>query len=181
MPLLPVQQASDPTQSKRDYEIHLAIVGQAQGTIKGESTSKAHPQEIEVYAFDWSVASAPITAARGKPTLSSVTITKGIDRASTNLITATLNSEVIKTATISWSKSTGSNTTDDFFTITLTNAFVASVHITSGGPSVAKGMGAEVISLSFQKIEINYKQQTGMGLVQAAGSVTCNIADMTSS
>ncbi len=176
MPLLPVQQASDPTQSKRDYEIHLAIEGQKQGTIKGESTSKAHLQEIEVYAFDWSVACAPITAARGKPTLSSVSITKGVDRASTNLVSASLNSEMIKTATISWSKSTGSNTTDDFFTITLTNAYVASVHITSGGSSVAKGMGAEVITLSFQKIEISYKQQTGMGLVQAAGSISWDIA-----
>ncbi len=181
MPLLPVQQASDPTQSKRDYEIHLALVGQVQGAIKGESTSKAHLQEIEVYAFDWGVASAPITAGRGKPTLSSVTITKGVDRASTNLVSAALNSEVMKTATISWSKSTGSNTTDDFLTITLTNAYVASVHIASGGPSVAKGMGAEIITLSFQKIDISYKQQTGMGLVQAAGSVSWNIPDMTSS
>jgi type VI secretion system secreted protein Hcp len=176
MALPSVQQANDPTKSRHDYEIHLAMQGQKQGKITGESQSKAHYQEIEVSVFTWGVATPTSTGLpAGKPSLSGVTITKSVDRASINIINASLSNECIKTATISWSKSTGFNTTEDFFTVTLTNAYVTSIHLSSGASGDSKGMGSEVVTLSFQKIDIDYKQQTAAGLMQAAGSISYSI------
>lgn len=163
-----------PPSTKGD-EIHLKLTGQKQGVIKGESTAKKHDGEIEVYSFAWGVGSAPISSGKGKPTISSVTITKPIDRSTTNLVNASLNNELITSATISWSKSSGAGTPDDFMIITLTNAYIVSVQFSSIHSEAGTGMGHETVVIAFQKINIDYSQQNAMGLLQAAGSMSYNV------
>lgn len=163
-----------------DYEIHLKMQGNQQGVFKGESSSKAHSDEIEVAAFSWGMsrlqAGAQSSTKVGRPSIQAVTITKYVDSASIQIMNALLTNETIKTAVISWSKSSGANTTDDFFTVKLTNAAVVSVQVSADSEHGGEGMGSEVVTLSFQRFDVDYKKQSTMGLMQSAGQSGYDLA-----
>ncbi len=160
------------TDSSQGTEIHLLIKGANQGVIQGESTAATHANEIEVAGFSWGM-HGPVNSttggAAGRASLNHVSITKYVDKATCKLMTAALNREMISSATVSWSKSTGGTTTQDFFTVTLTNGTIVTVNINSGASAGGKGMGTEVLTISFQSIKMEYKQQGASGLMTSAG------------
>src|SRR5208282_2486942 len=146
MPLVPVSggQAAD-----SGVEIHLDL-----GSIQGESLSSTHPNEIEVSSFSWGVSNSLVNTQSGgikggKVSMSEVTVTKYFDKASVQLLKASASGQILATAKITWSKSTGGKKPEDFITITLSGVLITSVQQSStrGGT----GMGTESITLSFQK------------------------------
>jgi type VI secretion system Hcp family effector len=103
-----------------------------------------------------------------------MTVVKGVDKATTGLWYALYSGQAIKTATISLSKSTGGKKPEDYFTMTLSNVFVSSIHLHSGeGES---GMGTESVTLSYDSIDLVYKRQGADGLLTNAGVVSFSLA-----
>jgi type VI protein secretion system component Hcp len=81
---------------------------------------------------------------------------------------------VLKTAKITWSKSTGAKKLEDFLTITLSGVLISSVQQSSARSGT--GMGSETITLSFDSINVDYKIQDKSGLLTAAGQMGYNLA-----
>jgi len=142
-------------------DVFLAVVGKKQGPIKGECRSAGHVDDINVVTWQWGL-SAPTavgtTQATGRRVHEALVVTKHLDSASTRLMSALAVNEELKSVKLSLRKAgLGS---DDFFTIELEAARVASLHIeTDGGGGVH-----EVVKFVFQKIAVTYQPQlTGGG------------------
>ena len=174
MPLVPVKEV--PAAASGEYEIHLDL-----GSIQGESSSKGHPDAIEIRSLSWEGTNIPVRSAGGtgstkggRPSISEMTVVKSVDSASTRLWMVLYTGQLIKTATISLSKSTGGKKPEDYYVIKMTNVFVTSVHLKSG--SGEPGLGTETVTLSFDSIEQVYMRQGSDGLLTNAGGVTFNLA-----
>jgi type VI secretion system secreted protein Hcp len=170
MPLIPVTD-----QVKNSYELHLDL-----GPIQGESQSSLHGQEIEITSFSWGATSSAVRSAAGspkggKPTVSEITVTKQFDKATPQLFNALWTNQLIKTAKISMSKSTGGGKPEDHMVITLTNVYITSVQAISSKNQPEHQKGLETISLNFQKVNIDYKVQLGSGLLASAGSAAYDL------
>jgi type VI secretion system secreted protein Hcp len=172
MPLIPVAalQPGHSQSTANAYEMHLDL-----GSIQGESSSTAHPNEIELSGFSWGLTrGGNVSDTSGKVSMTEVTVTKFIDKSSVQLVRAACMNQVFKTAKISWSKSTGGKKPEDFMVYTLTRVLVAAVNQSAahGG----QGMGTETVTLSFDKIGIDYKQHGKDGLMTSAGEVEYDLA-----
>jgi type VI secretion system secreted protein Hcp len=166
---------ADAVRQTSSYEYHLDL-----GSIQGESTSSLHPNEIEISSFSWGTSNSAVRSAAGspkggKPTVSEITVTKQVDKASPLLFNAVWSSTVIKTAKISMSKSTGGTKPEDHVIITLTNVYVTSVQQTSSKNAPEAQKGSETITLNFQKVNIDYKIQLASGLLAAASSASYDL------
>jgi type VI secretion system secreted protein Hcp len=176
MPLVPVGATPGVVSG---YEIHLDLA-----SIQGESLSAAHPNEIELTSFSWGVSNSPVNTSTGlvkggKVSMTEVTVTKFIDKASVQLLKASATGQILKTAKITWSKSTGGKKPEDFITITLTGVLISSVQQTSSRES--EGMGTEKVTLSFDKVNVDYKVQDKTGLLISAGQMAYDLAQGKSS
>lgn len=167
MPLVPLSPPGS-------VEIHLDLV-----SIQGESPSTAHRDEIEISSFQWGVSNSPINTKDGpvkggKASMTEITVTKAVDKASVQLMKAAATGQIFKTAEITWSKSTGGKKPEDFMTITLSGVLVTSVQLSSspGG----EGVGTETVTLSYDKINIDYKVQDKSGLLIPAGQMAYDLA-----
>jgi type VI secretion system secreted protein Hcp len=172
MPLVPVKDS--PPAAESGYEIHLDL-----SSIQGESPSTAHPSEIEVSSFSWGVSNSPIntnqgTIKGGKVSMTEITVTKSFDKASVQLLKAAASGQIFKTAKITWSKSTGGKKPEDYITITLTGVLISSVQQSSS--RTGQGMGTESITLSFDKVNMDYKVQDKTGLLASAGQMSYDLA-----
>jgi type VI secretion system secreted protein Hcp len=155
---------------KSTYELHLDL-----GSIQGESTSSTHSQEIEISSFSFGATNSAIRSAAGspkggKPTVSEITVSKQIDKASPALYSALVNSQKINTAEITMCKSTGVGKPEDYVTITLTNAYITSIQTSSSKDLPPNQKGAETVTINFQKIDFAYKIQLTSGLLAAGTS-----------
>jgi type VI secretion system secreted protein Hcp len=156
------------------YEIHLDLA-----SIQGESISAVHPNEIEISSFQWGISNSPVNTSAGlikggKVSMTEITVTKAIDKASVQLLKASATGQILKGARITWSKSTGGKKPEDFITITLTGVLVSSVQQTSSRSG--EGMGTETVTLSFDKVNIDYKVQDKTGLLISAGQMAYDLA-----
>lgn len=155
------------------YEVHLDLV-----KIQGESNSTAHPNEIEIVSFSWGLSNTAVRSAQGdstkggKASVGEISLVKHTDKSSPGLFLAVTGCQTFPTATISLSKSTGGKKPEDYFVIKLTNAYVSSLHFSS--PS-AEGLGTETLTLNFQKINMDYRQQNTMGILVSAASATYDL------
>jgi type VI secretion system secreted protein Hcp len=170
MPLIPV---ADSEKHKSSYELHLNL-----GSIQGESESSLHSQEIQINSFSWGATNSAIRSAAGstkggKPTVSEITVTKDLDKATPQLFNALVGSTLIKTATISMSKSTGGGKPEDHLVITLTGVYITSIQMTSSKEHLTKGV--ETVTLNFQKVNIDYKVQLASGLLASGGSAAYDL------
>jgi type VI secretion system secreted protein Hcp len=156
-----------------NIEMHLSLNSRQAGLIQGESQSVLHPDEIEISSFQWS-ASTPTTRSAdgsfkgGRATVSELTFTKHLDRATSQLFLHLVNNLIIKTAKFSISKSTGGSKPEDFFTIELTKVFVSSIRMSRVSEDVEKA--EETITLSFDEVNMNYMMQGKDGLLKHGGS-----------
>jgi type VI secretion system secreted protein Hcp len=165
MPLVPIVSG---------VEIHLDLV-----SIQGESSSSAHPNEIEVRSFSWGVSNSPVNTQSGsvkggKVSMREITITKNFDKSSAQVLKAISSGQIFKTAKITWSKSTGGKRPEDFIIVTLTGVLITSVEQSSSRNG--EGMGTESITLAFDKISIDYKTQDKTGLLISAGQMFYDLA-----
>lgn len=144
----------------------LAVVGKKQGPLKGECETAGHADEINLIAWRWGVTAptAPGSArATGRRVYETLQVDKYVDASSTRLINALACNEDLRSVTLSLRKA-GSD--EDFFTIKLERARVASSHLQSN-PS---GGLYETVTFAYQKIQIDYHPQQRTGQRGAASS-----------
>ena len=110
----------------------------------------------------------------GRPSLSEITVHKGVDKATTRLWAALYMGEAIKSAKIYLSKSTGGKKPEDYYVIEMTNVFVTSIQLNSG--SGEPEMGTESVTLSFDSVAQTYMRQGSDGLLTNAGGVPYSLA-----
>jgi type VI secretion system secreted protein Hcp len=136
------------------------------GDIKGESKDAKHKDEIEVLSFSWGVSNSGNAGAgggggAGKATFNDLLIVHKVDKASPVLMSACATGQHLKEATITQRKAGKGQ--QDYLIIKMNDVIVTSVASTtaSGAP------GSESVSLSFAKVDFEYKPQKNDGSLSA--------------
>ena len=143
---------------------YLYLKGQKQGEIKGSVTQKGRENSILVIAVSHDVVS-PRDAASGLPTGKRMhkpfVITKELDKSSPLLYNALVNNENISSWSLKfWTPqlraTSGAGTEVQHYTVTLTNANVASIAFRMANnkhPDLMKFAEYEEVAFTYQKIE----------------------------
>ncbi|MET0210993.1 MAG: type VI secretion system tube protein Hcp [Burkholderiaceae bacterium] len=150
-------------------DMYLDLTLKRAGKVKGEATSSGHVADIVVTGFSWGVGAAGDAVAgqaTGRRSYRQLQITKALDASSTALMSAVATNDEVRSAKLFLRKAGGEQ--QDYFTLTLEKARVASYDIEAG----ADGQTVERITLSFQKVDIEYRTQSPTG--QLGGSHTFN-------
>jgi type VI secretion system Hcp family effector len=135
--------------------------------IPGESTDVGHVGWIDVLSFQWggsagtSAAGAAVRASQGRrSTVSSIVITKGMDKSSTVLQKAATTGQHLKTAVLEMISASKNET----YRITLSDAVISSLRV-----STVNGRPTESITFVFGKLEIQYgKADADAGTLRTA-------------
>jgi len=137
------------------------------GDIKGESLDDKHKDEIEVLSYSWGVSNAGSMASgsgggEGKASFHDITFTHYMDKASPVLMQTCATGTHLKEATITHSKAGKGQ--QEYLIIKMNDVIVTSVqHGSSGGD----GAPSENVTLSFAKIDFQYKPQKADGSLDA--------------
>ena len=125
--------------------------------IKGESTDKGHPGEIDIESFSWgvtapnSVGSAGGGGGVGKVVFSDLTIVKLVDTASPALFKTAASGNFLPAVQLTCRKAGG--TQQEFLTVKMTEVLVSSYK--EGGNRHGGEFPTEEIAFSFAKVEMN--------------------------
>ena len=138
------------------------------GDIKGESLDAKHKDEIEVLSFSWGVANtvAPGGGGGGKATFHDLSFVHRIDRASPLLLKACATGTHIKEATLTNRKA--GKTQHEYLIVKMNDIIITGV-----APSGVAGQpdtGSEMVTLTFAKVDLEYKTQNPNGT--AGGGVS---------
>ena len=138
---------------------YLTLVGQKQGAITGSVTEKTREGSILVHAFNNQILS-PRDPTSGLPTGKRqhmpVVILKEIDRSSVPLWNALVNNENLTTWVLRFWATAANGVMQQIYSITLTNANVASIEEYMVDNTVAANASLpmmERITFSYQKIQ----------------------------
>jgi type VI secretion system secreted protein Hcp len=143
-------------------QIYVTIKGKTQGTFKGEGT-KGDADRIPVVSYEYEVDS-PRDPGSGQPTgrrqHKPVVFTKEIGAASPEIFKALVDNEVLTEVVFEFLKFSPNGKETVEFKVTLTNAGVAlfrqTVRIGQQGGPIVDSRPLEEVSLTFQKIELDY-------------------------
>jgi type VI secretion system secreted protein Hcp len=155
------------TTGAHSADMYLDLTLKRAGKAKGESMASGHKDDIVVTGFTWGVGApgdAVTGQATGRRSYRQLVITKHLDTASTALMSAVATNDEVRSATLFLRKAGGSQ--EDFFTITLEQARVASYDVEAD----EQGTPVEKVALAFQKITVEYRQQTTAGHLGASHS-----------
>ena len=147
-------------------DVFLHVVTKRAGKIKGEGTTEGHADDIVVQTWAWGVvANTAIgsTQSTARRSYRNLVLTKGIDSASTGLLSALVSNDEVKEATLTMRKAGGEAL--DYFRMMLSNARIVNVDI----EVQSSGVPVEHVTIAFTTVEIEYKRQEQAGL-GAAGS-----------
>ena len=132
------------------------------GDIKGESLDDKHKDEIEVLSFSWGVSSVNAPSGPGggggKPAFQNLSITHKIDKASPLLLKACATGMHLKEATITHRKAGKGQ--QEFLIIKMNDVIVTGVQ---HGGSGTGDTSAETVSLTFAKVDLEYRPQKADG------------------
>jgi type VI secretion system secreted protein Hcp len=136
------------------------------GDIKGESKDAKHPGEIEVLSWSWGLSQTGTMAyggggGAGKANFQDLNFMHNIDKASPVLMLKCATGEHIKEATLVSRKA--GKTQQEYLIIKMNDILVTSVQ-TSGSSEVP----TESVSMSFSKIQLDYKPQKEDGSLDGA-------------
>ena len=142
------------------------------GSLQGESQASKHKNEVELLSWSWG-ASNPTTVtgsgmSTGKVSMSDITITKRVDKASPKLLELLVTGKHVSDATLYCQKSTGGKTPQDYLTIKLKEVYVSSYQ--TGGSS-GDDLGSESVTLTYGNINYDYKEQKPDGTLTSAGNI----------
>lgn len=156
-----------PSGSEPDVDCFLHVQTKRAGTVKGECLTAGHVDDIEVRSWSWGVqASSAIgsTAATGRRQYKHLLIVKGLDSASTALLSALATNDEVKEATLTLRKAGGDAL--DYYTMTLTQARIVNIdlHVDEHGTPL------ETVGIAYAKIDIEYKRQQAGGTSGASTS-----------
>jgi type VI secretion system secreted protein Hcp len=144
----------------------LKMKGAKHGEINGEAQDQKHKNEIEVLAWSWGMqgkASLGGGIATGKATMRELRITKRVDKSSTALMSALRSNELIKEATLTLRKI--GKTPLEYLKIKIEEGRVMAIDLDAGDASGSPAL-LERVSLSFNKISIEYTPQGADGMPQ---------------
>jgi len=163
------QPIPSPAGSDGRADAFLHVQTKRAGKIKGEGSTQGHTDDIEVRTWHWGVAagtaigSGAVTARRQYKHL---VITKGLDTASTGLLSALARNDVVSEAKLMLRKAGGEAL--DYYRMTLSDARVVGIDLdfdTFGFPT-------ETVTFAFAKIDIEYKRQEHSGMSGGSFSFT---------
>jgi type VI secretion system secreted protein Hcp len=146
-------------------DIFLLVQAKRAGKIKGESVAPGHADEILVKSWHWAVDGSSAVGsvqATARRSYSGLTITKGIDSASTALMSALATNDEIKEAKLTMRKAGEGQV--EYLTITLKGARVS--HLDHSVDET--GDVREVVTILFTKVEVEYRPQQATGSVGGA-------------
>jgi len=126
-------------------DIFLKIDG-----IEGESKDAAHRNEIVIDSFQW----GEKNSGGGKVVMEDLRVTMKISKASPKLMKAVASGEHFSSAVLTVRKAGGERV--DYFKIELTNVMVTSYQVSG---SAGQDRPVESITLNFEKIKMEYKEQ----------------------
>jgi type VI secretion system secreted protein Hcp len=154
-------------------DIFLKIEGPP---IKGEALDSKHKDEIDVLAWSWGLSNSGNAqvgggAGAGKVHVQDLSVTKYIDKSSTDLFLSTCNGQHHDTATLTVRKA-GTNPVE-YVKITMTEVMITSL---STGGSGGQDRLTENISLNFAKVKVEYTPQKADGSAEATQTVGWDIA-----
>ena len=143
--------------------------------VDGESKIDGHEDEIDVLAWSWGVTQSGSMhvgggGGSGKANIQDISITKYVDKASTNLLRKCCNGAHLNEAVLTVRKSGESPV--DYVTMTLSPVMVTSV---STGGSGGEDRLTENVTLNFGKVKYSYTPQKEDGSADAAIDLTWNI------
>ena len=143
-----------PTGSSGD--VFLKVEG-ARGPIKGESQDDSHKDEIDVSSLSWGMRAQTTIAggATGKATINELVIIKKVDSASTALMAALRNNELIKKAVLTMRKA--GKQQHEFLKITIQNGRITVLDVQTVAPGSPEL--TESLSFAFQKLSVEYIPQ----------------------
>jgi type VI secretion system secreted protein Hcp len=133
------------------------------GTIKGESPDAKHKDEIEVLSYSWGVQQTlgPVDEGSGKANFQDFTIVHRIDKSTPALMLACATGSHFKDATITHRKS--GKEPLEYLIIKMDDLIITGV--THGGDTT--GPGSETVTLSFAKVDLEYRAQKQDGTLDA--------------
>ena len=134
------------------------------GDIKGESLDDKHKDEIEVLSWSWGVVNAgPVSgtvSGAGKPNFSDFSLTHKVDKASPVLLKACATGVHIKEATITHRKAGKGQ--QEFLIFKMNDVIITGVTLSDNETGLP-----ESVSLTFSKIDLEYKPQKADGTLDA--------------
>jgi type VI secretion system secreted protein Hcp len=144
-------------------DMFLKVEGARSGMIKGEADDALRKGEIDVVAWSWGMQAQTEMGGGGSLSKSSMRdflVTKEVDSASTPLMAALRNNELIKKATLTVRKA--GKAPLDYFIVTMEGGRITAIDVESVGD--VHPQLVERLSFSFQKISIEYVPQGADGL-----------------
>ena len=135
------------------------------GDIKGESLDAKHKDEIEVLSWSWGLTNAGAAGhgsggGEGKATFHDLSFTHNIDKASPVLMKGCATGQHLKEATITHRKAGKGN--HEYLIIKMNDVLITAV---SDGDS--QGSHLETVSLTFAKVDLEYRPQKPDGSLDA--------------
>ena len=132
---------------------YMRVTGETQGDIKGSVTQAGREDSIMVIAFEHEVVS-PRDAASGLPTgrrrHAPLIVTAPIDKSTPLLFNAMANNENLTNVTLRMYKPSRTGKEEQYYTIELVNATVASIRMESGAS--ARDEHKMIVGFAYQKI-----------------------------
>lgn len=150
-------------------DMFLSLTGAKTGAVKGESDVQGHVGEMEILGWSWGMSSAGAFAGAGpsaKTALNELRVTKGVDKASTQLMSVMRNNELIKEAVLTVRKA-GVSPPIDYLVITVMKGRITSLDVGTVNPGSPEL--TEKLSIAFEQIDVTYSPQDSAG-GKAAGS-----------
>lgn len=132
--------------------------------IKGESKDEKHKGSIAIESFQWGLQQAGTMGhggggGAGKVSFSDISIQKFADSSTPALMQACAGGDHIKTGVLTVRKAGGKQ--EEYYKISLTQILVSSIQNT--GANGHGGVPSETVSLNFDEIKFDYKEQSGDG------------------
>lgn len=144
--------------------------------IPGESTDKAHPNQVDVFAWSWGMSnSGGALQPAGKVNVQDISFTKWVDKSSPKLMLYCASGKHIPTVTLTVRRA-GENQVP-FLTITLTDVVVSS--ISTGGTT--QDRPTENVSFNFGKVKVTYTPVDAKGNKIEPVEFNLNISDTNNS
>jgi type VI secretion system secreted protein Hcp len=155
-------------------DMFLKVDGTKQGPIKGESIETGHVGEIELVGWDWGMDgnATAFGSSTARTTLQELVVRKRVDTASTGLMSALRNNEIIKKALLTVRKAGGASPVP-YLSITVEKARVVSIRLGSafnGGSELI-----EEIRIAFYKVQVEYRAQDDTGAAKGVNTFEAEV------
>jgi type VI secretion system secreted protein Hcp len=143
--------------------------------VEGESADKAKKGAIDVLAWSWGASQSGTMHAgsgggAGKVSVQDISVTKWIDKSSTDLLLHVCNGEHYPKATLTCRKAGGEAL--EYLVITMEEVMITSL---STGGSGGEDRLTENVSLNFANFKIKYSEQAGTGGDSGGGEIGWDI------